>query len=66
MECIKQIHSYLLHHCQEVSSKSDYEMFQKILEDASKHVGLIISERFINIPGKISVPLYSGLGYAKI
>jgi len=61
MECIKQISSYLLNHCKEVSSKNEYEAFKQILDDCSKHVGLIISERFINIPAKIAVPLYSGL-----
>lgn len=61
LECVKQICSYLLNHCKEVSSKDKYEQFQSILEDASKHVGLIISERFINIPANISVPLYFGL-----
>lgn len=63
--CVKQIYSYLLDHCREVSSKSQYETFKNILEDPSKPVGLVISERFVNIPGKISVPLYHNLRFIK-
>lgn len=34
-----------------------------LLEDSSKHVGLLLNERFINIPPQVSVPLLENLGY---
>ncbi|XP_035232902.1 protein BCCIP homolog isoform X2 [Stegodyphus dumicola] len=63
MECIRQIHSLLLDKCKEVCAESDYGTFKNILEDMEKHVGLIISERLVNIPAQIAVPLYAGLSH---
>ncbi|GIX90287.1 protein BCCIP homolog [Caerostris darwini] len=63
LNCVKDIKTYLLSHCKKMSSDENFQTLQRILEDQKKHVGLIISERMINIPPKIAVPLYSGLSY---
>ncbi|GIY30247.1 protein BCCIP homolog [Caerostris extrusa] len=63
LNCVKDIKTYLLSHCKKMSCDENFQTLQRILEDQKKHVGLIISERMINIPPKIAVPLYSGLSY---
>lgn len=62
MACVQQICSYLLDHCKRAASPETFERFRALLHDAENHVGLILSERFVNIPPQISVPLYDGLG----
>ncbi|XP_055951953.1 protein BCCIP homolog [Argiope bruennichi] len=63
LNSINEIKTYLLSHCKKAASDEDFQTFQRILDDKKKHVGLIISERMVNIPPKIAVPLYSGLSY---
>ncbi|XP_054721122.1 protein BCCIP homolog [Uloborus diversus] len=63
MDCVKQIRSLLLSSCKNVCGNDKYELFTKILDDNENHVGFIISERLINIPPKIAVPLYAGLSH---
>ncbi|CAL1282610.1 unnamed protein product [Larinioides sclopetarius] len=63
VNCVNEIKTYLLSHCKKTASDGDFQTFQRILDDKIKHVGLIISERMVNIPSKIAVPLYSGLSY---
>ncbi|GFS99262.1 protein BCCIP homolog [Nephila pilipes] len=60
---VNEIKTYLLSHCKKMSSDANFQTLQRMLEDKRKHVGLIISERMVNIPPKIAVPLYSGLSY---
>ncbi|GFX38355.1 protein BCCIP homolog [Trichonephila clavipes] len=60
---VNEIKTYLLSHCKKMSSDENFQILRRLLEDKAKHVGLIISERMINIPPKIAVPLYSGLSY---
>ncbi|XP_054156963.1 BRCA2 and CDKN1A-interacting protein-like [Oppia nitens] len=54
-ECIKQIRNTLLSH-----SPKDNEI-HKLLANESSKVGLIVSERFTNLPPKISLPTFESL-----
>lgn len=62
--CIESIRQYVLNKCAAGTNASDstnQQLFARILNDASKQVGLLINERFINIPAQISVPLLESL-----
>jgi len=61
--CVKQITTYLLSHCKKSCADEQFQRIRSILEDKEKHVGLIISERMLNIPPRIALPLYTGLTY---
>ncbi|XP_015917144.1 protein BCCIP homolog [Parasteatoda tepidariorum] len=63
LDCVKQITAYLLSHCKKSSKDEQFQLLRNILENREKNVGLIISERMLNIPPKIAVPLYTGLSY---
>lgn len=58
MEEVKEL---LLNQCEKNSSHSMMEQLEKILNDASKPVGLLLSERFINVPPQIALPLHKHL-----
>ncbi|KAG8179403.1 hypothetical protein JTE90_026303 [Oedothorax gibbosus] len=62
-ECVNEIHTYLLSHGKKGCDDEKFQMLRRILEDKKKHVGLIISERMVNIPAQIAVPMYSSLSY---
>lgn len=55
--CQKQLRAYLL----DKAEKSSDTVIANILKDESKSVGLIINERFVNIPPQIAVPLLESL-----
>ncbi|EDO49228.1 predicted protein, partial [Nematostella vectensis] len=59
-QCVKQIKDLLLEKCKACSKPEALSSFQNIL--SNKSVGLLISERFINIPPQIAPPLYRTLG----
>ncbi|GAA6100563.1 protein BCCIP homolog [Tachysurus ichikawai] len=61
MECVEQIKELVLGQCEKVCSAAVQEQFQQVIEDMSKNVGLLLSERFINVPPQIALPLYTQL-----
>lgn len=61
MECVEQIKELVLGQCEKVCSAAVQEQFQQIMEDVSQSVGLLLSERFINVPPQIALPLYTQL-----
>lgn len=61
MECVEQIKELVLGQCEKVCSADAREQFQQVMEDMSKNVGLLLSERFINVPPQIALPLYTQL-----
>lgn len=61
MECVEQIKELVLGQCEKVCSAAVQEQFQQVMEDVSQSVGLLLSERFINVPPQIALPLYTQL-----
>lgn len=59
IECIDQINNFLL----EKGKKNAKDHVVKAFIDAleNEHVGLLINERFVNIPAQISLPLFESL-----
>lgn len=60
LSCIEHIVSLLKTTCQE-NHKGDSSRMTKLLDDTSKQIGLLISERFINIPPQVALPSYKSL-----
>ncbi|CAD6225769.1 GSCOCG00005716001-RA-CDS [Cotesia congregata] len=60
-ECIQQLRSLLKELSSEYATDSVNGMINNILENDSSALGLIINERFVNIPADISVPLLENL-----
>ncbi|GAB1607837.1 protein BCCIP homolog [Argonauta hians] len=57
--CVQQVRSVLLSKCEEVAPDK-LAAFKDILSE-DKMVGFLISERFINMPSNVAVPLYESL-----
>ncbi|XP_048406800.1 protein BCCIP homolog isoform X1 [Stegostoma tigrinum] len=60
MEPVEQIKELVLSQC-ETHHQGTAEQLDKILNDNSKPVSFLISERFINVPPQISLPLHKQL-----
>ncbi|XP_033886403.3 BRCA2 and CDKN1A-interacting protein-like [Acipenser ruthenus] len=60
-ECVEQIKELVLEHCEKCCPKNIAEQLDKILNDTTKPVGLLLSERFINVPPQIALPLHKQL-----
>ncbi|KAI4486937.1 hypothetical protein M0802_012194 [Mischocyttarus mexicanus] len=59
--CIKQLRDLLIELSSEHATDAAYTMIKHVLENDSQPIGLLINERFINIPAQISVPLFENL-----
>ncbi|XP_063291187.1 BRCA2 and CDKN1A-interacting protein [Pelobates fuscus] len=59
--CAEQIKELILSHCEKNCEQSTVEQFDKVLNDDSKPVGLLLSERFINVPAQIALPMHQQL-----
>ena len=59
--CIKQLRSQLSELAKEHSNDETNRTIQNLLNSNSSKLGLLINERFINIPPQISVPLLENL-----
>uniref|UniRef100_A0A3B3RHV1 BRCA2 and CDKN1A interacting protein n=1 Tax=Paramormyrops kingsleyae TaxID=1676925 RepID=A0A3B3RHV1_9TELE len=59
--CVEQVKELLLAQCEKVCPHSVVEELEKTLKDAGKPVGLLLSERFINVPPQIALPLHKQL-----
>uniref|UniRef100_A0A2K5WPU3 BRCA2 and CDKN1A interacting protein n=1 Tax=Macaca fascicularis TaxID=9541 RepID=A0A2K5WPU3_MACFA len=60
-QCAEQIQELILSFCEKNREKSMVEQLDKFLNDTTKPVGLLLSERFINIPPQIALPMYQQL-----
>ncbi|XP_060066691.1 BRCA2 and CDKN1A-interacting protein-like [Ylistrum balloti] len=60
LECVQQVRSLLLDNCK-ACAKEKMSRFSDMLHDSDQHVGLLLSERYLNIPPQISVPMYDSL-----
>ncbi|XP_072934598.1 protein BCCIP homolog [Epargyreus clarus] len=59
--CIQQVRALLTKLAEDNANDKTKALVNKILNDVSKHVGLVINERILNIPAAISVPLFASL-----
>ncbi|XP_072312530.1 protein BCCIP homolog [Eucyclogobius newberryi] len=61
VQCVEELKELLLEQCQKSSGDAECERLEKILSDPSRSVGLLLSERFINVPPQIALPLHKQL-----
>ncbi|KAL6427410.1 hypothetical protein ACFW04_008741 [Cataglyphis niger] len=59
--CIQQLRDLLKQLADEHATDAANTMIKNVLENDAAQLGLLINERFINIPAKISVPLFENL-----
>lgn len=59
--CIEGIRQHLLTKCATGTIDASRQLFANVLNDSTNKIGLIIHERFINIPAQIAVPLLENL-----
>jgi len=60
LSCIEKIGEFLSQKCEE-SFKGEPGRMGKLLSDPSKQLGLLITERFINIPAQVALPSFESL-----
>nr|XP_020647159.1 BRCA2 and CDKN1A-interacting protein isoform X1 [Pogona vitticeps] len=60
-ECAEQIKELVLSQCEKNCEQNVVEQLDKLLSDTSKPVGLLLSERFINVPPQIALPMHQQL-----
>ncbi|TDG48190.1 hypothetical protein AWZ03_005365 [Drosophila navojoa] len=58
---IEQLRKYITQRAEMSATKQVQEQLKNLLDNEQRHVGLLINERFINIPAQISVPLLQNL-----
>lgn len=59
--CIQQLRDLLKQLANEHATDSTNSMIKNVLENDTATLGLLINERFVNIPAQISVPLLENL-----
>ncbi|XP_003479860.1 BRCA2 and CDKN1A-interacting protein [Cavia porcellus] len=60
-QCAEQIKELILNFCEKNCEKSMVEQLDKLLNDNTKPVGFLLSERFINVPPQIALPMHQQL-----
>ncbi|XP_052772536.1 protein BCCIP homolog isoform X2 [Mya arenaria] len=60
LECVKEFKSMVLEKCRQCAAK-DADRLDKLLSDPDHQVGYLISERFLNLPPTLTVPLFESL-----
>ncbi|XP_060950579.1 protein BCCIP homolog [Limanda limanda] len=61
VQCVEEMKDLLVDQCEKNATPSLTEQLEQILSDDSKPVGLLLSERFINVPPQIALPLHKQL-----
>lgn len=61
VQCVEEVKELIVDQCEKNSTHSVTEQLEQILGDTSKPVGLLLSERFINVPPQIALPLHRQL-----
>ncbi|XP_008844213.1 BRCA2 and CDKN1A-interacting protein [Nannospalax galili] len=59
--CAEQIKELVLSFCEKNCAKSMVEQLDQLLNDTAKPVGFLLSERFINVPPQIALPMHQQL-----
>jgi hypothetical protein len=62
-ESVENLHKLMLDLSNQHSDSDTTRFINKLLSDDSKQVGLLINERYVNIPPPISVPLFHAIRY---
>jgi protein BCP1 len=60
LSCVEKISDLLITKCKEHNKEGPSRM-ANLIRDPSKQIGLLISERFINIPPQVALPSYQSL-----
>ncbi|KAM6444103.1 BRCA2 and CDKN1A-interacting protein [Liasis olivaceus] len=60
-ECAEQIKELVLSQCEKNCEQNVVEQLDKFLSDTTKPVGFLLSERFINVPPQIALPMHQQL-----
>ncbi|XP_003794114.1 BRCA2 and CDKN1A-interacting protein [Otolemur garnettii] len=60
-QCAEQIKELILSFCEKNCDRSTVEQLDKLLNDTTKPVGFLLSERFINVPPQIALPMHQQL-----
>ncbi|XP_074446484.1 BRCA2 and CDKN1A-interacting protein [Larus michahellis] len=60
-QCAEQIKELILSRCEKSCEQHVVEQLNKLLNDSTKPVGLLLSERFINVPPQIALPMHQQL-----
>lgn len=61
VQCVEEVKELIVDQCEKHAGHSVTEQLEQILNDTSKPVGLLLSERFINVPPQIALPLHKQL-----
>lgn len=61
VQCVEQVKELILDQCEKCSGRVAAEQLEQILGDTAKPVGLLLSERFVNVPPQIALPLHKQL-----
>lgn len=61
VQCVEEVKELIVDQCAKNAPDSVTEHLEKIFSDTSKPVGLLLSERFINVPPQIALPLHKQL-----
>ncbi|KAF6719397.1 BCCIP-like protein [Oryzias melastigma] len=61
VQCVEEVKDLILDQCGKNASHSVTEQLEQIFSDTTKPVGLLLSERFINVPPQIALPLHKQL-----
>uniref|UniRef100_A0A8D0MV95 BRCA2 and CDKN1A-interacting protein n=1 Tax=Sus scrofa TaxID=9823 RepID=A0A8D0MV95_PIG len=59
--CAEQIKEWILRLCEKNCGKGLAEQLGQLLSDAARPVGFLLSERFVNVPPQIALPLHQQL-----
>lgn len=59
--CIEDIRKCIQTKCEQFAKPEDKQLFMNALSDDTKQTGLLINERFINIPAQIAIPMLENL-----
>jgi len=60
-KCIAGFRTALVEKCSEYANDSTSQQLRELLGNESKHVGLLISERVVNLPPQFSLPVFESL-----
>ncbi|KAJ8404824.1 hypothetical protein AAFF_G00332110 [Aldrovandia affinis] len=61
VQCVEQVKDLVLSQCEKCCPHSVAVQLEETLNDTSKPVGLLLSERFLNVPPQIALPLHKQL-----
>ncbi|XP_007935085.1 BRCA2 and CDKN1A-interacting protein [Orycteropus afer afer] len=64
-QCAEQIKELILSCCERSAEKSVVEQLDRLLNDTARPVGLLLSERLINVPPQIALPMHQQLHMAQ-